>query len=246
MPRLSTVNEIMRNVAGEVGLDSSVTNPMASKDPNFLQLAVLLNSACQEMVELFPWQILLKDYAYVTEDTDTGIYELPDDFSYMVDQSGWERSNRMPLGGPLTTQQWNYLAGRDLVSSTIYVNFRMVTNKFEIYPQPVPAGLNINFSYISRNFAAQTLDFDIPSDKVTEGSQFILFEPILIQKFLKCKFLEAKGFDASAARNEFDNMFGGRTGKDTGGQVLSVGGPSWGYPYLGTYRNTPDTNYGVS
>jgi len=245
MARLATVNGIIRAVAGEVGLDSTVQDVVASKDPNFQQLVVLLNSACQELVELFPWQILLKDYAYVTLDTDTGVYDLPDDFCYMVDQSGWERSNRMPLGGPLSTQQWNYLAGRDLVSSTIYVNFRMVTNKFEIYPQPVPAGLNINFSYISRNFAATNTDLDIPSDNITEGSQFILFEPILIQKFLKCKFLEAKGFDSSAARNEFENMLGSRTGKDTGGQVLNVGGPQVGYPYLDAYRNVADSNYGL-
>lgn len=246
MPRLSTVDQIMTEVAGEVGLDPSVSNPKSSQDPNFQQLAVLLNSACQEMVELHPWQILQKQKQYITSSSDSGIYDLPDDFAYMIDQTGWEHTNRFPLGGPLTTQEWNYLAGRDLVSSTIYASFRMITNKFEIYPQPVPDGLDINFSYISRNFAASNLDLEVPSDNITEGGQFLLFEPILIKKFLKAKFLEAKGFDASAARNEFENMFGSRTGKDTGAQILSVGGPRVGYPYLDTYRNTPDTSYGVS
>jgi hypothetical protein len=59
------------------------------------------------------------------------------------------------------------------------------------------------------------------------------------------KMLEAKGFDASAARLEFENMFDSRTGKDEGASILSAGRNSRGFPYLSPYGNTGDTGYGV-
>lgn len=245
MARLEKVNSILRGVIGEVGLDPSDANPYGSVDPNFIQLRILLESACQELVELHPWQILKKEHQILTTSADSGTYDLPSDFCYMIDQTGWERTNRLALGGPLTSQEWAYLKGRNLVSSTIYACFRFTDNKFDLYPTPVPNGLDINFEYISRNFAVANLDRDQPTDTLTDGGQFLLFEPILIKKFLKAKFLEAKGFDASAAKLEFENMLGSRTGKDTGGTVLNAGRGGSRFPYIDPYRNTADTNFGV-
>jgi hypothetical protein len=66
----------------------------------------------------------------------------------------------------------------------------------------------------------------------------------MIIKFLKAKFLEAKGFDASSARLEFENMFNSRTGKDEGAPILSASSNTRGFPYLSPYGNTSDTGFG--
>ena len=73
----------------------------------------------------------------------------------------------------------------------------------------------------------------------------VVFEPILVVKYHKVKFLEAKGFDASAARLELDTMFNARTGRDTGAPILNAAGGGGGYPYLNSFRNVGDTGYGV-
>ena len=243
MARLSTANDILNRVAVEVGLVSS-NDPVGDLDETFVQLTQLLTSAGQEMVELWPWQILVKEYRVETQETDSGTYDLPDDFSYMIDQTGWEHSNRVAMGGPLSAQDWTYLKGRDLISQSIYASFRLVDNKFDIYPQdPVPAGLDINFEYISRNWV-QEQNSGPEKDMITIGTDIVKYEPILIIKFLKCKFLEAKGFDTTAARNEFENMFNSRTGKDTGAPILNAANNSRGFPYLHPYYNTSDTGYG--
>jgi len=31
-----------------------------------------------------------------------GTYDLPADFNYMIDQTGWDRTNRVSIGGPLS------------------------------------------------------------------------------------------------------------------------------------------------
>ena len=244
MGRLASVNDIVNRAAVECGLNKD-PSPASSTDETFVQLVELLNSAGQELVELHPWQILEKDYQVTTSDTDSGVYDLPPDFSYMVDQTGWDRTNRVAVGGPLSSQDWAYLEGRDLVSQSIYASFKLEQNKFHLFPQPPPDGLVVHFQYISRNWLATQVNNDDRHDSIETGSDVVLYEPILIVKFLKAKFLEAKGFDSTAARMEFENMMDSRTGKDTGAPILSASNNSRGFPYLHPYYNTSDTGYGV-
>lgn len=244
MGRLATANDIINRVAVEVGLNTDV-NPVGSTDEAFVQMRYLLDSAGQELVQLNNWQILQQEYSFVTQAGDTGVYDLPDDFSHMVDQTGWDRTNNVALGGPLSGQDWAYLEGRDLVSQSIYASFKLQNNKLELYPQPPPEGLEVSFEYMSRNWVSNNASLTDRADRVDSGADVVLFEPILIVKFLKCKTLEAKGFDATAARVEFENMFDSLVGKDEGAPVLNASKNSRSFPYLHSYFNTGDTGYGV-
>ena len=244
MPRVYTANKIINSAALEVGL-IPVTDPVASSSEEFVQLTGLLTAAGQELVLLHAWQALVKEYLITTTDQDTGTYDLPDDFSYMIDQTGWDKSNRVAIGGPLSAQDWSYLDGRDLVSQSIYASFRLMDNKFDLYPQPPPVGLDIRFEYISRNWVQEQGQPEPNKDEILAGSDLVLYEPIMAIKFLKAKFLEAKGFDSSSARAEFETMFLSRTGKDEGAPILSASNNSRGFPYLHPYYNTADTGYGM-
>jgi len=92
-----------------------------------------------------------------------------------------------------------------------------------------------------RESGAQTAN----RDDIQSGNDIVLYEPILIVKFLKSIFLEAKGFDSSNAQAEFQRMFLSRTGKDTGGTVLSASNTSRGFPYLSPWRNVGDSGFGL-
>ena len=81
-------------------------------------------------------------------------------------------------------------------------------------------------------------------DSINSGNDTVLYEPILAIKFLKSKFLESKGFDASTARLEFENIMLSRTGKDQGAPILSASRRPLGVPLLTTRGNTPDTGNG--
>jgi hypothetical protein len=67
----------------------------------------------------------------------------------------------------------------------------------------------------------------------------------LITAYLKVVFMAAKGFDTTSLMSEFTTIFNMLTGKDKSGEILSVGGGGGGHPYLDSFRNTPDTNFGV-
>lgn len=244
MARLITATDVINRTLVEVGLRSE-TDPVGSTQDTSIQMVQLLNSAGAELVELFPWQLITKEFSFTTVvPGDTGTYDLPEDFAYLINQTGWDKTNRVRMGGPLSAQDWSQLEGRDLVSQSIYASFRVLENKLDLYPQPPPNGLEIRFEYVSRDWVVEA-DGTTYRDTVGAGSDTVLYEPILIVKYLKCKWLEAKGFDSSSARMEFENMMNSRTSRDQGAPKLNAAGGSRGVPYLNSYHNTPDTGYGI-
>ena len=191
MARYQTANDLINRVLAETGL-APVTDPYASADPAIQQLTYLLNTAGQELIEEYPWANLVRSEQFITQAGDSGKYDLPDDFAYMIDQTGWERAANVPLFGPLSAQQWTYLLGRDLVNYTIYASFRLADNQFWLFPQPPAAGLDINYEYISRNWVKAGNQADTFRDHVEVGSDLPLYPPILISRLLKLRFLQAR------------------------------------------------------
>jgi|TARA_R110000822_G_scaffold71500_5_gene172340 hypothetical protein len=243
--RLSTVNDIINQVAVEVGLNPA-SNVFASPDTAFEQLRYLLQSSLKELLELFPWQILTRSFSYTTVQGEVGKISLPSDFAYMIPQTGWDQNNNVPLVGPLSPQDWTYLRGRDLVGSTIYASFRLNENQLWIFPQnPMPADLQITFEYISLNLVQKAGVLPIEyTDQIEEAADIPLFPPHLIQRLLKAKYLEAKGFDSQKAQDAFWQSFNSWSGRDNSAPILNAGRAWRGYNYLNGFYNTPDSGFG--
>jgi hypothetical protein len=246
--RFDTANTLVNRAAARVGL-TPVADVFAAEDPSFVQLTSLLTESLQTLMEMYAWNALRRSFSYTTTGSEVdGYVALPSDFGYMIDQTGWEQNNHLPLGGPLTAQEWTYLLGRDLAQSTLFVSIRFDQDQLQVFPQaPTPTGLVITFEYISRNLIR--LDGTDPAeyaDTVENASDIVLFPPNLIVLHLRMLFLTAKGFDSTAAAVEFNRAFGSWTGKDNGGSILNAGGRSIGVPLLTPYRNTPNTGYGGS
>ena len=241
MARYITANEIINQVCTEVGLVTN-TDPVGSTEDTYIQMTGLLTAAGQEFVEMNPWQILRSVYSINTGDGSTAEYDLPDDFAYMIDQTGWNRTSQWPMVGPMSAQQWAYLENTDLVNNTIWASFRVFDNTMNLLPDPPPVNTDIQFEYINRNWVQEAND-GARRDTIGAGTDIVLYENILIKKFLKVKWLDAKGFDSTAARMDFDNIYSGRIGRDKGAPVLSTSGGQ-GYPYLTMWGNAPWTGYG--
>ena len=241
---LSSANDILNRVAAEIGV-TPVQDPFSSQDPTFMKMQYLLNIAGEELVEAHAWEQLLKEHQIVTVDGDTGEYTLPDDFAYMINQTGWERSQRVLLGGPMTSADWAYLKGRDFAENTLYVSFRFSEGLFKTYPAPPAAGLDINFEYVSNKWVrSATADPEFTyTDSTTTGDQVPLFNRTLISRYLKVKMLETTGFDSTKAQEDFNQMFTFLTGTEKGAPILNAGRRG-SFPYLG-FRNIPDTGYGM-
>jgi hypothetical protein len=239
--RYYNANKIINRVAVEVGLSTSV-DAFSDPDQNFQQLGGLLNSAGEELAAIFDWEVQTLDFNIDVVAGDTGIYILPPDYGFMIDQTGWDLINNVPITGPLSDQQWAFLIGRDFVTNTIYPSFRLKNGALEMYPSPPPEGAKYTFQYKSK---AWVFTGTAVQEEVETGSMVVLYKPILIIKMLKVKWLQAKGLDSSAAQLEFDNVLQSELGKDAGAPRLNAGQGAYGLRYLDGFYNTPDSGFGL-
>jgi hypothetical protein len=235
--------DILNRVAAEVGV-APVADPYASVDPSFVKMQYLLNIAGEELLQAHPWEFLIKEHQIVTQAGDTGVYDLPDDFGYMINQTGWERSQQVPLGGPVTAQDWAYLKAQDTNAPTLYVSFRISEGKFNTHPAPPPEGLTITFQYVSTRWVrSSTLPYTY-FDAVSKGSQTPMYDRTLISRYVKVKYLESLGFDTTKAQDDFTQCFSFLTGKDKGAAILDAGNSGRNFQYIGG-GNVPITGFGM-
>jgi hypothetical protein len=105
------------------------------------------------------WPQLLREFSVMTV-AGVSDYALPSDFLEMVDQSGWNRTTRFPLGGPLSPQEWQFLkaSGVGVVFNVVFRNGNVpdvngsFVDAFRVLPAPA-ANVAIAFEYRSRAWA---------------------------------------------------------------------------------------------
>lgn len=241
-----SANDVINRAAVEVGLNP-VNDVFATPDPNFQSLRYLLNSCGQELVQEFDWNISMRTHKFVTQVGDTGVYDLPADFSYMIDQTGWQQGvpgSAWPLLGPASPQAWSYLTASQLFSVTIYAWFRLQQGKLWLWPQPPPPDIPIQYEYISRAWVKAGDATDEFRDTIQIPSDIVLYEPILIVKKLKLAFLQAKGFDSTKAEDEYVAALEAWKGKDQSSPKLSLLGGGPGFRFLDGWSNVPETGFG--
>lgn len=239
------VQYLINAAAVDLGLDP-VTDVLSSTNSAFAQLRYLADSAGQELLMMHQWTEFEKEHSITTDAADSGDYTLPTDFASMIPQTNWDRSNNLPMQGPLTAQDWQYLKGRELINQTVYASFRLKQGKFHVFPDnPVPDAMDIRFEYLRNTWLVKVDEATTLYTKINANTDIVMFPPIVFKHLVRVKFLEAKGFESSKARDDFNDAFEAATGRDGSASVLNAGNGS-GYPYLDIFRNTPDTNYGLS
>ena len=242
MANWDTALNIINDAAVECGLPES-TDPFNGADANFTQLARLLKSAGRELVHLKNWTHLRKEHTFTTVQ-GTPNYALPADYHNMYDQTWWNRTNRLPLGGPLSPQEWQYLKSR-LAGVVFTVLFRPMEGEIWLYPDTnTPGGFDIAFEYHSSWWVGAT-NTATTTDDITSSSQYVFFDPLLMTRMLKYKFLAAKGFDTTNAYQEFQLTLDAVKGHDTPSPILNLN-RNRGLridPLLGQ-QNVPITDFG--
>ena len=238
-----TAAEILNRVAAEVGI-APVQAPYASQDPFFVQLQYLLNTAGEELMQAYPWELLVRTHSITTQVGDSGEYDMPSNFGYILNQTEWDNTNNVPMGGPLSAQDWTYLKGRNLASNTLYASFRIAQGKFNVFPDAPTIARDLSFEFISTDWVYDPSTNPVSYKKgVDQASDTPLFDKTLITRALKVKYLEAGGFDTTKAQADYNQIFAFLTGTEKGAPILNAGRGNAGIPYLSGY-NTPDTGFG--
>jgi hypothetical protein len=236
-----TANQVLTQVAAELGLTrpESVTG---LTDVQSVQLLAMLNSAGNELLMYYPWQQLAKEFS-VDLVADQDEYDLPADYVYFIDQTQWDATNHWPLLGPKSAQQWAWLRNSS-VASLPRMRYRIQEGVLKLYPAPASTVSDgISMEYISGYWIKANASSAPDKAMITDDSDVLYYDPWMLIKYIKLKFYELKGFNTSNVRAEFVRVFDALTGKDTGGEKLSLA-PGVQQPYLGAW-SVPDGSWDV-
>lgn len=238
----ATANDILNQVGVEIGLDP-VNDPFSATDATYRQMKYLINTAGEELCQLYPWEFLRKEGEIIVDAADSGQYDLPDDFLYLQNQTMWNRTNRRPVMGPLSPQDWQLLKGWDSTGELTYVSYRLTEDKLQLWPEPPADGTQINYEYISRNWVLDSTTGNTYIDKCKVGADRPQLNRTLLGRMLKVKILEAKGFDTTKAQADLNQAFQAMISRNQSAPILNTSSQSSSFPYL-NYNSIPDTGYG--
>ena len=233
----ATVQSIVDRACNELGL------PTNSLDPGLIdqigqQSLALVNALGDDILRAHDWQFLEATATFVG-DGSTSEFDMPADFGRIVNQTTWSTTNRMPMDGPLTAQQWGWCQF-GIVSVGLIYRYRILGNKLAVFPTP-GLGEEIKFYYIKKNWAIAA-NGTTPIDEVTSGAETPLFDRSLMIKGLKARLWAQKGFDTTALAQEFNDELSGYKAQDQGAPVLRLAG-YWDPLLIDPRRNIPEGNW---
>lgn len=247
MAQYDTAATIINSAAIECGLATS-TDPLAAVAQEMIQLRTLLTNCGRELCSgLHEWQQLTTSYTFSTTATPpaNGLYALPSDFGYMINQTGWTPTSGglgLPLAGPLSQQTYQALVNTNLAASTIYLSFNIAGRQIQLLPKPAPANQNITFSYQSQNWVLVN-GTTTTANVVANSADVVLFDAVMMVKMLAARYKQVKGFDATAALSQFQALYAMFTSTNTPAEILSLSGRA-GFPYINVWTNLPVSGFG--
>jgi len=232
-----TVLEIIQQTSRELGIPKP-TAAFSAIDISTQQLVALLNAAGSELILYYNWEALTSEWDVpIVIDTDN--YALPSDFSHLIDQTQWDRTNRWPLLGPKSAQEWQWLKG-GLLSSGPRIRYRLRGERFWLHPAP-STELDIRLEYIRNTWIETGNGSGLFVSLITNDGNIPVLDFWLLVKYLKYKFWSAKGFDTTSYRDDFLLVFDALSGKDKGAPILSLSPRS--APLLVGLHSIPDGSW---
>ena len=235
-----TAGVIVNRAAVQCGL-ASVADPFASTDPNFVQLVELLNVVGEDLLSAAKWSHLVTETTIVTAASAT-FYALPADYDRMLDNTEWNRTNRLPMLGPLSGQETQFI--KAILSGTlVQVAYRIQGNTIT-FPIAPSNAQTLAFEYMSNNWAwtAAGAAPDISTTATTTDT--VLYDPEVTMAGLRLAYLDAKGFDIATAQRRYAEKLEHAIGKNVGARLLNIGGIGINTDHLIDASNLPITGYG--
>ena len=240
MSQNKSVLWVIQQAMIEMGLPKPV-EAVSNSDTTTQQMVALLNRAGTDMVVGYPWTQLIKEFVFTTTQGQTS-YNLPDDWSYFLNQTQWDRTNHWPLLGPKTAQEWQWLKG-GLLSSGPRIRYRVLGNKLELFPANTAADSELAMEYVSANWLQDANLANTHYQFVQSDTDIVMFDPWVTSAYLKLKYWEAKGLDTTAYTKDFVGIWEARVGKSAGAPILTTAPRARGM--LIGINNIPDVSWNV-
>jgi hypothetical protein len=229
---------IVVEVCGRLSL-SQPTAVATSTDAQVIQLMTLANVAGRDLAQAYDWQAITEEKTFVTVAATTQPNAFPADFDHFIANSGFNRTTRRPINGPVTAAQWQALQAQPQLN-TVFLVYNERQGAFNLSPVP-PAGQTIAYAYISTNWAKSAGISPTPQAAFLVDTDTSYLDESLIADSLVWRFLRAKGLSYAEEMATYERNLEQQQARDGGSTILSLSPQAINL----SRANLPDGNFGA-
>lgn len=155
-------------------------NFYGNSDPTAKRTLRAFERTGRSLLRLHLWQRVQQTYTFPTV-ASTADYALPSGFQRMIALTEWDRTNLVPLVGPMSAAAWEELRSGNLTAASVVESyFRITGDLFSIYPTPT-AVHTIAYQYVTSNWLMSGAASSAPDQEyVTADTNFCIFEDDLM------------------------------------------------------------------
>lgn len=237
-----TLLQMVTQAAAEIGqtAPSFIAGNTDTTAVQMLALAQREGTECGKMAGPWGgWPQLRGEYVFTTTPA-VASYSWPVDFQYLIPQTGWDRTFKWQLLGPLSAQEWQVLKSGISISGP-RSRYRIIGSKIFIDPTPT-ASDTLVFEYYSSNWCQSNLAVS-QSRWAADTDTYALNDDLMVQG-LKWRFLRAKGLDYGEEHELWERAVNTELARAGSSRSLPMNaGQLDGLRLISQYQ-VPDTGYG--
>jgi hypothetical protein len=190
-------------------------------DPQVLQLIRLLEEEGTDLSRRGPWQAITFEATHTTiasEDQGAMATIASNGFRDIRNDTFWDRTNKLPIIGPLSDQEWQTRKG--LTTTGPRYVYRIRGGKLLVNPTPT-AGYSWAFEYMSQHWILG-VDGTTYKSYFTLDTDTILLPETLILMGLRWRWKKEKGREYAEDFATYEMQVKDALGRDGGKPVLSM------------------------
>lgn len=170
------------------------TTVLGSTQPQVVQIRALLEELGNDLAVRGDWEALTFETSFTTVATESqgAIATLcPNGFRHIKNETIWDRTNRLPIFGPITPRDWQ--ANKALVQTGPRYQYRIRGGNVIVYPT-VTAGYSWFFEYVTQNWITNSIG-TVYKQYFTADTDLLLLPETLALQGLRWAWKKEKGRD---------------------------------------------------
>lgn len=194
---------------------------MGTTDQQILQVKALLEEEGMDLGKRGIWERMVYEASLTTVATESqgAITTIATNgFSFIRNQTIWDRTSRLPIVGPIGSSEWQGI--KAVITSGPRFQFRIRGGNLLINPVP-PAGLSWFFEYVSKNWI---LGADLVTFKqyFTLDTDEVLFPEELALLGLRWRWKKEKGLEYAEDMRTYEMQVVDAIGRDGMKPILEM------------------------
>lgn len=224
---------LVKQFCNRTGLTEPAT-VMGSTDDQIKQIRALLEEEGNDLAQRGSWEGLTQQASLTTvaDETQGALTTIASNgFRYIKNATIWDRTNKLPVYGPLSDQEWQ--AVKALVQTGPRYSWRIRGGQLIVNPVPT-AGYAWYFEYVSQYWI---LGADLTTYKqyFTLDTDTLLLPETLLLMGLRWRWKKEKGFEYAEDFRTYEMQVKDALGRDGGKQVLYADNCNWRGPMPGIF-----------